>query len=150
MRSNALRLSRILTGLTGEYFDNQDFTVLKVTRTDPTVNYNWGDGSPDPSVGAESFSVRWTGQVEPQFSETYTFYANTDDGVRLWVNNQLVIDQWWDQATTESSGTITLVAGQKVNIKMEYYDSRLTAVAQLSWSSPSQPKEIVPANRLYP
>ncbi|MEH2026811.1 PA14 domain-containing protein, partial [Nostoc sp.] len=58
-------------GLKAEYYDNIDFTNLKVTRTDPTVNFIWGAGSPDPSIGADTFSARWTGQVEAKYSETY-------------------------------------------------------------------------------
>jgi len=138
------------TGLKGEYFDNSDLTGLAVTRTDATVNFNWGSGSPDPAIGSETFSARWTGQVEAAYSETYTFYTNTDDGVRLWVNNQLLIDKWVNQAPTEWSGSIALTAGQKVDIKMEYYENTAGANASLSWSSPSQSKQIVPQNRLYP
>ncbi len=82
------------TGLRGEYYDNQDFTLLKVTRTDPTVNFDWGNGSPDATIGADTFSVRWSGQVEARYSETYTFYTMSDDGVRLWVNNQQLINNW--------------------------------------------------------
>src|SRR5688572_15539530 len=70
-------------GLRGEYFDNRDFTAPKLTRVDPTINFNWGTGSPDPTVGADTFSVRWTGRVSPRYSETYRFYTTSDDGVRL-------------------------------------------------------------------
>jgi len=104
--------SAVLSGLTGEYYDNADLTNLKGTRVDPTVNFNWGSGSPDPSINAESFSVRWTGQVRADASETYTFYTTSNDGVRLWVNNQLVIDNWTSHAATENKGTIALQAGQ--------------------------------------
>jgi len=138
------------TGLKGEYFDNQDLTGLKLTRIDPTVNFDWGQGSPDPAIGPDTFSVRWTGQVQPKYSETYTFYTISDDGVRLWVNGQLLINDWTDHAATENSGTITLTAGQRYDLKMEYYDNLIDAVAKLSWSSPSQPKEIIPKSQLYP
>ena len=76
-------------GLAATYFNNADFTGTTVVRTDPTVNFDWGSGSPAPAIGADTFSARWTGQVQPQFSETYTFYTQSDDGVRLWVNNVL-------------------------------------------------------------
>ncbi len=138
------------TGLLGEYYDNMNFTNLKLTRTDATVNFDWGSGSPDPSIGSDTFSVRWTGQVEPLYSETYTFYTVTDDGVRLWVNNQLIIDKWVDQSSTEWSGTISLSAGQKYDIKMEYYENGGGALAKLLWSSSRQPKQVIPASQLYP
>ena len=94
------------------YYENVDFTALKVARVDGTVNFNWGLGSPDSLIGADTFSARWTGQVEPLYSQTYTFYTATDDGVRLWVNGVLLIDKWVDQGGTEWSGSIALTAGQ--------------------------------------
>lgn len=137
------------TGLFGEYFDNRDFTNRKVTRTDATVNFNWGTGSPDTSIVKDTFSVRWTGQVEAKFSERYTFHTTTDDGVRLWVNDQLLIDKFVNQAATEWSGTIDLQAGQKYNIKLEYFESGGDALSRLSWSSASQLKQIIPQSQLY-
>ncbi|MEH2322498.1 MAG: PA14 domain-containing protein [Nostoc sp.] len=136
-------------GLKAEYYDNIDFTNLKQTRTDATVNFNWGTGSPDPSIGAETFSARWTGQVEAKYSETYNFYSTADDGVRLWVNGQQIINKFVDQSATESSGAIALVAGQKYDIKLEYYENTRDAVSRLSWSSSSQSKEIIPQSQLY-
>ncbi|MFK8182233.1 MAG: PQQ-dependent sugar dehydrogenase [Phormidesmis sp.] len=136
-------------GLRGEYFNNINFTSQAVTRTDANIDFNWGSGSPDPSIGRETFSVRWSGQIEPLYSETYTFRTNTDDGIRLWVNNQLIIDQFVDQAPTEHTGTITLVAGEQYDIRMDYYENRGGAVAQLSWESASQALEIVPRSQLY-
>src|SRR4051812_10109116 len=73
------------TGLLGQYFDNKDFTNAKLTRTDAQVNFTWGYGAPASGVGAETFSVRWTGQLVPHTSENYTFSTSTDDGVRLWI-----------------------------------------------------------------
>ncbi|MBV8880790.1 MAG: hypothetical protein JO332_12540, partial [Planctomycetaceae bacterium] len=137
------------SGLSGAYYDNIDLTNLKLTRTDPTVDFDFGSGSPDPSIGADSFSVRWTGQVQAAASETYTFYTTTDDGVRLWINNVLIIDHWVDQGPTEWSGTIALQAGQRYDLRMEYYENGGGATARLSWSSPSTPKQIIPANRLF-
>ncbi|MDQ3252867.1 MAG: PA14 domain-containing protein, partial [Acidobacteriota bacterium] len=137
-------------GLRGEYYDNIDFTNLKLTRVDPTVNFDFGEGSPDPSIEPDTFSVRWTGQVQPEFSETYTFYTVSDDGVRLTINGQVVIDNLTDHAPTEDSGTITLVAGQRYDIQMEFYENAIVAVAQLLWSSASQEKQVIPQNRLFP
>jgi hypothetical protein len=138
------------TGLKGEYFDNTDFSALQLTRTDATVNFDWGSGSPSPAIGPDSFSVRWTGQVQAQFSETYTFTTVSDDGIRLWVNGSLVVNNWTDHAPTENSGTILLTAGQKVDLKMEFYENGGGAVARLLWSSPSTAKQAVRQSQLYP
>ncbi len=137
-------------GLKGEYYDNKDLTSLKLTRTDPTVNFNWGSGSPDPSIGSESFSVRWTGQVKADHNETYTFYTTSNDGVRLWVNGQLIINNWTDHTATENKGTITLEAGKWYTLKLEYYESSGSSVISLSYSSPSISKQIIPSDHLSP
>jgi len=136
------------TGLTGQYFNNQDFTGTAVTRVDTTVNFDWAAGAPVSGFGVDTFSVRWTGEVVPQFSESYRFYTSSDDGVRLWVNNQQIVNNWTDHGTTENSGTIALTAGQAYPIRMEYYEAGGQAVARLSWSSASRAKQIIPQSRL--
>ncbi len=89
-------------GLQGDYFPDSTLQGHpQVTRTDPTVNFNWGGASPDPSISGNNFSARWTGSVQPQFSENYVFCTNTDDGVRLYFNNALVINKWQNQGATE-------------------------------------------------
>ena len=141
------------TGLDGAYSSNQSQTFTNpptLERIDPTIDFNWGGGSPDPGISVDNFIVLWTGAVQPQFSETYTFYTTTDDGVRLWVNGQLLIDEWVDQGPTEWSGTIALNAGVKYPITMEYYENTGGASAQLDWSSPSTPKAVIPQSQLYP
>lgn len=137
------------TGLKGEYFDNLDLTNLKLTRTDGTINFDWGTGSPHASIGSDTFSVRWTGQIEARYSEEYTFFTTSDDGVRLWVNGQLIIDQWNVHAATTHTGKIRLEAGKKYDIKMEYFENTGHAVAMLGWSSASQEWEIVPQSQLF-
>jgi glucose/arabinose dehydrogenase len=138
-------------GLTAQYFDNLDFTNLKLTRVDPGINFDFGTGSPDPAIGADTFSVRWTGTITPAFSEAYTLYTTSDDGIRVRLNGALVIDNFTDHGPTENSGTtVVLSAGQAYSIQVEFYENGGGAVAKLSWSSPSQPKQIVPASRLAP
>ena len=79
------------------------------------MDFNWGTGSPDPSIDGGYFSVRWTGFVEPRFSETYTFYIDEDEGARLWVNDQLLIDQW--NSIGQFNGTIALTGGVKYSLR---------------------------------
>ena len=142
-------------GLTGDYYSNHYSTNAfsgspTLTRIDSTVNFDWVNGSPDPSISVDQFTVRWTGDVQPLFSETYTFYTRTDDGVRLWISNRSMVDKWVDQSPTEWSGSTALAAGQRYTIRMEYYENGGGAVAQLSWSSPSTSKQIIPSSQLYP
>lgn len=143
------------TGLTGAYYTNHTsaspFTGSPIlVRTDATVNFDWGNGAPDPKVGADTFTVRWTGSVQPQFSETYTFYATADDGVRLWVNGKQLVNGWVDQGATTYQGSIALKSQQLYNIVMEYYENGGGAVAKLAWSSPSTTQTNIPQSQLYP
>lgn len=137
-------------GLRGEYFDNMDLTGLKLTRVDPTVDFDWGGGAPDPGIGQDTFSARWTGYLVARHTETYTLHTVSDDGIRLWINGRLVIDNWTDHAPTENSAVLPLVAGQRNQVRMEFYENGGGAVARLLWSSASQAKEAVPARWLYP
>ncbi len=137
-------------GMRGDYFRGTNFENLVLTRVDPQIDFNWGSSEPDPLVGADNFSVRWIGEVEAAFTETYRFYTNTNDGVRLWVDGQELVDDWENQSTTENSGTIDLVAGQVYSIVMEYFADDGDAVAELSWASPSTPRQLIPQAALSP
>jgi uncharacterized repeat protein (TIGR03806 family) len=133
-------------GFTATYFNSLDLTGTSISRIDPTIDFNWGTGSPDPAIGSDKFSARWTGQILAQHSETYTFYTTTDDGVRLWINGQLLIDKWVDQSSTTWSATMALTAGQRYNVTMEYYENTGGASAKLEWSSPSTPRTAIPSS----
>jgi hypothetical protein len=137
-------------GLKAEYFADTELTSIKMIRTDATVDFNWAELGPDPLVGPNNWSARWTGQIQPQFSQTYTFTTTTDDGVRLWVNGVQLINDWNGHPPTNNSGSIALTGGQLYDIKMEYFDGGADAIARLFWSSPSQPQQIIPQNRLFP
>jgi PA14 domain-containing protein len=102
-----------------------------------------------PIQHKDEYSVRWTGKVEPKFSETYTFYTFSNDGVRLWVDGKLVVDDWTAHSGKEDSGAIALEAGRKYGVKIEYYQGAGGAAMKLFWSSPSQAKEVVPNARLF-
>lgn len=137
------------TGLACTYYDNSDLTGTFISRVDPMINFNWGTSSPDPLIGADTFSADWIGYVQPKYSQTYTFYTNSDDGARLWVNGILIIDKWISIAG-ENTGTIYLIGGQKYRIELQYYEDINNANIQLYWSSSSQAKELIPTTRLYP
>ncbi|HSI35868.1 MAG TPA: PA14 domain-containing protein, partial [Tepidisphaeraceae bacterium] len=136
-------------GLFGAYYGDMTFGVKKFQRIDPTVNFNWGAGSPNAAIPTDNFSVRWTGQILAQKSETYTFYTTSDDGARLTINGVRVIDKLIPQGPTEWSGSIALVAGQKYNIALEYFDRSGGASAVLRYSSPTTAKQVVPQAVLF-
>lgn len=138
------------TGLTGNYYSGLNFGSLLLTRVDSTIDFNWGPGAPAVSVPEQVFTVRWSGQVQPRYSESYTFITTSDDGVRLKINGQTVIDQWINHAATEHTGQITLVAGQKYNIELEYFEDIGDASVRLEWQSAQQTREVVPSSQLFP
>lgn len=137
-----------VNGLLGEYFDNLDFTNSKGTRVDSTLNFDWGNGQPHPAVGADTFSVRWTGSLTSKYSESYQLHTLSDDGIRVKVNGQTVIDNFTDHPPTENHGTVALTAGVPAALVVEFYENGWGAVAKLSWSSASQPKEVIPSTQL--
>ncbi|MBU2949941.1 hypothetical protein KO493_04435 [Tamlana agarivorans] len=138
-------------GLKGEYFNNSTLTgTPDLTRTDSTINFDWVNGSPDGSIGTDNFSVRWTGQVVPTYSDDYVFRTRSDDGIRLWVDGVQVINNWTDHgATYNYSSLIPFVAGQKYNIVLEYYENAGQAVAQLAWGRSGAASYVnIPASQL--
>jgi hypothetical protein len=163
------------TGLRAEYFhfsgstppSREDaFRDLIVTRIDPQIYCYWNPGfvashpdgltpdmeiPPPPGVRADTFSVRWTGEIEALNTEAYTFTTGADDGIRLYLNGELIIDDWADHDRTEtSSDPIELVAGQRYPIVCEGYENGGEAEWQLYWQSASTPREVVPQEVLYP
>jgi len=126
------------------------FTSKKLSRIDPVLDFNWGLDAPAPEVQADTFSVRWTGRLRPQFSEDYTFFVTADDGIRLWVGGELLVDQWRDQAPTTYSATKALVGGRDYALRMDFYENGFGAVARLEWESPSQSIEVIPPERMLP
>jgi hypothetical protein len=133
-------------GLKAEYFNDINLTERSIIRTDPTIDFNWGKNSPNQAVNADQFSVRWTGQLAPLYSEAYTFSAEADDRIRVWINDQLLIDRW-DQPK-QTNPTMNLDAGKNYNLRVEYAETSGDAIAKLRWSSPSQNQQIIPQAQL--
>ncbi|HEY4490279.1 MAG TPA: PA14 domain-containing protein [Candidatus Paceibacterota bacterium] len=150
---NLAQVSNVISqgdGLNSEYFNGKNFDTRVLQRTDAQVSFDWGVASPAPSVNADNFSVRWSGFVEPLYSGTYTFFTNTDDGARLWVNNQQLVNDWTGHSLLENRGSVALTAGQSYPIKMEYLEMDGAAQVYLSWAlSGSQAKQIIPKSQLY-
>ena len=134
-------------GIKGEYFNNMNLSgVPALTRIDPQIDFYWNPGpNPPPGINEDGFSVRWTGEVEGPFSEPVTFITGSDDGIRMYLDGVLIIDDWNDHDRTENrSEPIELVAGQHYGILVEGYENAGEAEWQLYWESPSMPRQLVP------
>ena len=142
------------SGLVGQYFSNDgntgDFRTRVLTRIDSNINFNWNNGSPDPLVPVDAFSVRWTGTITAPTTGPCTFYTTTDDGTRLWINGQLLVDKWISQSPTTWSGTITLQQGQSYVLRMDYQEAGGGAEATLEWQPTGQQRVVVPSSALRP
>jgi hypothetical protein len=115
-----------------EYFDNQTLSGSPVlTRFDDTVSFNWGGGSPGPGVPADGFSARWT-REEWFENGTYRFSASSDDGMRVWVGDLLVVDVWYDQEGGWLTRDVYVNRGT-YPVRVEYYEHAGAARVYLSW-----------------
>ena len=142
------------TGLKGDYYDGRNFDSFFGTRTDATINFNWN--SDVNNLGqSDEFSIRWTGFIEAEKSETYTFYTQADDGTRLSINGvpfASCINDWTLHAVQERTcaTTFNLTAGQKVAVTLEYFEGPGVSTVRLLWSSPTTTKVVIPQRFLYP
>lgn len=136
-------------GLLGSYFFGTNLKKVVLERIDSTLDFNWYEFSPASEVNANNFSARWTGKIEPRYSGTYTFYITSDNGRRVWINNQLIIDKWITDQDITYSGTIDLTAGEKYDIKVEYYETSGNANIKLEWESTNQTREVIPNSQLF-
>ena len=120
------------------YWNNMTLSGAPVLqRTEPRLEHNWGGGSPDPAVSSDRFSARWLRYIDVT-PGTYQFTVTADDGLRLWVDDELLIDQWQDHAPTTYHAQKALAYGHHL-LKVEYYENGGGATAQVSWQQVSQP-----------
>lgn len=117
----------------GEYFDNADLAGEPVfVRNDPEINFNWGQSSPSPSrIAPDTFSVRWRRTFDLP-ANAYRFTMTVDDGGRLWVNGDLVIDAWQVQNRQILEAEVN-VPGGPTSVRMEYFENTGQASALLNW-----------------
>jgi hypothetical protein len=133
-------------GLTGEYFTNTDLSGTPViVRTDPQVNFAWNSGSPAPGIPATDWSARWTGTLTAMKSGIYTFCLYADDGCRLFIDDQNVIEHWsLDGGKEAHTGKINLESGQQHRVRVEYFQAGGDDSIHLSWLAPvpDRPAEV--------
>jgi hypothetical protein len=141
-----------LGGVKGEYYNSTTPSgVPQLSRIDSEINFSWGDpGGPGDPIGVDNFSARWTADLEIAIADSYTFITTSDDGVRLWLNDELIIDNWTDHGTADNMTLPMALEPGVYSLRMEYYEAGGGAVAQLSWQSPNFARQIIPAGPLQP
>ena len=134
-------------GVKARYFEGMELSGAPVlSQVEDSIDHNWGSGEVVAGIN-DQISARWTANLEAPFTETYQIIANSDDGVRLWLDGRLLIDNWAN-GNTEDTAVADLVAGQAYYLEMEWYEDGGGAVAALSWQSPSIPKQSIPTGWL--
>ncbi len=136
------------TGLAAEYFSETNFASPVFTRIDANLNFNWNNSSPGSGLTKGHFAVRWTGEIQPRYSEGYTFHFTGAGNCRLWIDGQQIINR--STPNKELTGSIALIGGQQVDLRLEYEAADALAGAVLEWDSASQKREIVSKGVLFP
>ena len=140
------------TGLSASYYNNTTLTGPAVLTRTEAVDFSWGTASPGSGINADNFSARWTGRVEAPHTGAYTFRTVSADGVRLRVNGVLIIDNWVAHGTTtDTSGVVQLVAGQRYDVSIEFFETTNTATMRLQWLTPGKSSFVaVPSTAAVP
>ena len=134
---SALTVNGTEPGVKAEYFNNTELRGPATTvRTDQRIDFNWGRYQPTAQLSENSFSVRWTGKLKPTESGKYTLGFTADDGARLYLDGQLIVDAWEKNPTKTVTKEIALEAGRSYDLRMEYFQNNREAVAKLVWSYP--------------
>jgi hypothetical protein len=137
------------TGLLAEYYPTVDLQGTPAIRVDKTIDFAFSSGNLPTGINPSLFSTRWYGYIQPKVDGQHTIYLKSNDGVRLWINGQLLIDKWISTPLTEFSATVSLTKGYKHVITIEYFQNGGTAACYLSWQANGVAKEIVPITQLY-
>lgn len=139
-------------GLIGSYYNNSQNPSGTPTATelDPSINFNWNGNSPIAGVAGDNWAGQWTGTIEAETTSPYTFSTMSDDGVQVYINGQLIINDYTYHAATLDTGTINLVGGVKYRIQINYFQGGGASLLSLSWVAPGMPQQIVPTSQLSP
>jgi outer membrane protein OmpA-like peptidoglycan-associated protein len=137
-------------GLVGEYYRGANFDQLVLSRRDTIIDFDWNFRSPGPGLPNEHFSVRWTGWLLAPATGRFLLHARVDDGMRVWVDEELVLDEWRPQVVSDFTATVTLKQGTAHRLRVEYFQDILHTRAFLNWSPPEESNTDRRANARQP
>ena len=136
------------SGLNGTYFDRSYLEEVLVQRVDATLDFDWGETEPVEGTGS-AYSIRWTGGLTSGDTGQHTLYFRINGGIRVWFNNQLIINNW-DDGSQYPRAIVEMHAGVTYPIKIEYKQEAGTARFRFLWQSDNIPKQIVAQSALSP
>jgi len=136
-------------GLRAQYYQTQTLLGKPIERVDATPDFTWKAGQPPIATAKDVYSARWTGKLTPPATDRYTLRARYDDGIRVWLDGKLLIDDWKGRyVIVDRQAQVDLQAGRAYDLKIEYFNGGDRGVMQLFWSSAGRPEEIVPESVL--
>lgn len=137
-------------GLLAQYFATAVPSGAAALQRTEAPDFDWGANAPAAGLPADNFSVRWTGSIEPPATGAVQLRTISDDGVRVWVDNRLVIDNWTGHAPVADTVSVNLQAGQRYPVTIEYYEGGGPGTLRFQWQLPGAAAfTAVPADRLY-
>src|SRR5215207_5894453 len=132
-----LNADRSARGLKADYFDNKELQGAPVAaRTDEQLDFDWFTDAPVPGINTDNFSARWTGYFVPPASGTYQFGVRADDGIRVFLDDRPIVDNWRDSSTRTLTQAVDFEAGRAYKLRVEYYERYASATAKLVWGPP--------------
>jgi len=134
-------------GLNAAYYDGREFERLVVSRRDAAIDFDWHGARPVAGLKPEDFSVRWTGWLVPPTTGRHVLHISVDDGIRLWLNEQLLLDDWRGHALSYYQVEVDLKAGEPYTLRVDYCQYSLATQARLAWLAPPAPTPPNPRRR---
>lgn len=131
--------SRAGDGLQAAYYDGREFEKLAVSRRDAVIDFDWHGARPVAGLKPDDFSVRWTGWLVPPTTGRYVLHISVDDGIRLWLNDELLLDDWRGHALSYYQVEVDLKAGEPYALRVDYCQYSLATQARLAWLAPPAP-----------
>ncbi|MBG90106.1 MAG: hypothetical protein CMO80_24855 [Verrucomicrobiales bacterium] len=128
-------------GLLGTYFERTNLDGPRRTRIDKGIDFQFGGGGPFKGWREDHFSIRWEGTFEVPHTGEHTFFTDSDDGVRVSINDKRIIDNWTNHSVIENKGVIKLDKGKPHKILVEYFESTGEAVIELEWDGPEHKRQ---------
>lgn len=138
------------TGVLAQYYSDADLGTFALAQNESSLSLDWSEGAPNSGLNDDSFSARFTGQIEAEFTEAHTFTLNADGGVRLWINGIKQIDQWTSTSVVNAQASVDLISGRRYDLQVEYRETGGDAGLDLTWQSHSLAAQPIPAANLFP